>query len=48
VPVLPGAGAYAMDRFLLSRPPFPAAGADSDLLELHVLWPIASSAVHSP
>jgi hypothetical protein len=36
-----------MDRLLLSRPPLPAAGSDGDLLELDVLWPAASSAVHS-
>ena len=38
-----------MDRLLLSRPPLPvaahaAAGADSDLLELDVLWPASASA----
>jgi hypothetical protein len=37
-----------MDRLLLSHPPLPAAGADGDLLELDVLWPTATSAVHSP
>ena len=45
--VIPGAD--AMDRLLLSRPPLPvaahaAAGADSDLLELDVLWPASASA----
>jgi hypothetical protein len=37
-----------MDHLLLSRPPFPAVGTDGDLLELHVLWPVAPSAIHSP
>jgi hypothetical protein len=37
-----------MDRLLLSRPPLPTVGTDSDLLELDVLWPAARSVVHSP
>jgi hypothetical protein len=45
--VITGAGTEAMDRLLLSHPPLPAAGADGDLLELDVLWPTATSAVHS-
>jgi hypothetical protein len=45
--VIPGAGADAIDRLLLSRPPLLAAGADGDLLELEVLWPAAPSTVHS-
>jgi hypothetical protein len=48
VPVIPEAGADAMNRLLLSLPPLPTAGTDGDLLKLDVLWPAAPSAVHSP
>jgi hypothetical protein len=47
VSVFSGAGVDAMDRLLLSCPPLLTAGADSDLLELEVLWPAAPSIVHS-
>jgi hypothetical protein len=48
VPVIPGAGADAMDHLLLSRPHLPMAGADGDLLELDVFWPAALSTFQSP